>query len=162
MVLSELPSWSLSMMAIFFHCGFNLVVLKTFYDSKNIPLVILGDSEGCSLISWNHHLLKESHLLNLEKLNPKELYSIIILAMENKPTYSESLFSNCNFDCIGVYIFPQLIIKDTYFRAFQCKILNNALYLNKKLFQFGKYLTPLCLYCNTFFVNAKLSMLFLL
>ena len=46
MVLSKLPSLSLPMMAIFCRRDFNLAALKTFYDGKNMPPVILGNSEG--------------------------------------------------------------------------------------------------------------------
>ena len=42
---------------------------------------------------------------------------------------------------------PRKITKDSYTRNFQYKILNNILYLNKKLYLFGKVETPLCSYC---------------
>ena len=34
-------------------------------------------------------------------------------------------------------------------RCFNYKIINNVLYLNKKLFQFGKTQSPLCSFCHT-------------
>ena len=37
----------------------------------------------------------------------------------------------------------------SHLRCFNCKIINNVLYLNKKLFQFGKNLSPLCSSCHT-------------
>ena len=45
-VLSKLLCLSLPMMAIFCCRDFNLAALKTFYDGKNMPPVILGISEG--------------------------------------------------------------------------------------------------------------------
>ena len=37
---------------------------------------------------------------------------------------------------------------DTRLRIFQYKIINNVLYLNKKLFKFGKTESPLCTFCK--------------
>ena len=38
---------------------------------------------------------------------------------------------------------------NSYLRFFNYKIINNVLYLNKKLFQFGKTQSPLCSFCHT-------------
>ena len=38
---------------------------------------------------------------------------------------------------------------NSYLRCFNYKIINNVLYLNKKLFQFGKTQSPLCSFCHT-------------
>ena len=46
------------------------------------------------------------------------------------------MFSDYNLDSHSTYILLRLITVDTYLKAFQYKILNNELYLNKKLFQF--------------------------
>ena len=43
---------------------------------------------------------------------------------------------------------PKLVTQNSKLRAFQYKILKNILYLNKKLFQFGKSGTPLCSFCK--------------
>ena len=48
MVLSKLPSLSLQMMTIFCRHDFNLAALTT---GKNMPPVILGNSEGCIYLS---------------------------------------------------------------------------------------------------------------
>jgi len=43
---------------------------------------------------------------------------------------------------------PRVTTNDSYMRVFQYKMLNNVLYLNKKLHQFGKKNSPLCSFCN--------------
>ena len=41
-----------------------------------------------------------------------------------------------------------MVTLDSYSRSFQYKILNNVLYLNKKLFTFRKSTSPLCPFCK--------------
>ena len=41
-----------------------------------------------------------------------------------------------------------MVTLDSYSRSFQYKILNNVLYLNKKLFKFQKSTSPLCPFCK--------------
>ena len=45
---------------------------------------------------------------------------------------------------------PRLVTHNTYMRSFQYKILNNILYLNKKLHIFGIKSSPLCSFCNLY------------
>ena len=47
------------------------------------------------------------------------------------------------FDWRKLYILPRKTTKNTYLRSFQYKILNNILFLNKKLFVFQVKNTPL-------------------
>ena len=47
-----------------------------------------------------------------------------------------------------MYLLPFLAAQESCLGALQCKILNNILYLNKKLFQFGKIVTCLCCFCK--------------
>ena len=47
-----------------------------------------------------------------------------------------------------IYLLPRLVTLDSYSRSFQYKILNNVLYLNKKLFTFRKSTSPLCPFCK--------------
>ena len=44
---------------------------------------------------------------------------------------------------------PRRVTIDTNLRIFQYKILNNALYLNEKLFKFKIVSSPLCSFCNS-------------
>ena len=57
--------------------------------------------------------------------------------------------------------YPHLVMGNTYMRSFQYKILNNVLFLNKKLYTFGIKPSPLCSFCNlydetpfTYFMNV--------
>lgn len=76
------------------------------------------------------------------------------------------IFLTRSFKLCFIYISPQLITVDKYFRAFQFKILNNVLHLDKT-FSSLENVSPLCVntvkiavkYTYRFFVNAKLSML---
>ena len=45
---------------------------------------------------------------------------------------------------------PRQVTYNTYMRSFQYKILNNVLYLNKKLHTFGIKPSPLCSFCNLY------------
>ena len=45
---------------------------------------------------------------------------------------------------------PYLVMHSTYMRSFQHKILNNIVYLNKKLHIFGIKSSPLCSSCNLY------------
>ena len=47
-----------------------------------------------------------------------------------------------------IYLMPKETTRSTSFRAFQYKILNYVLYLNKIIFRFGKSPCPLCSFCK--------------
>ena len=65
---------------------------------------------------------------------------MLISKIENKPSsniYFENLFNDFNMDCTTIYMLPCLVTYNTYMQSFPYKILNNVLYLNKKLHTFG-------------------------
>ena len=68
------------------------------------------------LVVKDHHLLKGSRIIILEKLNSKELYSLLISAIEHQPT-SQKYFDN---------LFPniELLWKEIYLTA--CKATANS------------------------------------
>ena len=77
----------------------------------------------------------------------------MILKVQNKPSsniYLKNLFNHEDTDWKAIYMLPRLVTHDTYMRFFQCKILNNILYLNRKLHIFGIKSSPLCSFCNLF------------
>ena len=89
----------------------------------------------------------------LDKLTSTEIYSILTLKVKNKPSsniYFENLFNYHDIDWTAVYMLPRLVTHNTYMRSFQYKILNNILYLNKKLHIFGIKSSPLCSFCNLY------------
>ena len=88
----------------------------------------------------NHHVIKRARILSLEKLFSKEIYSILISNIVNKPTsniYFEKLFEDTTYDWNKIYLSPRLATIDTPLCSFQYKIFNKVLFLNKKLYTFG-------------------------
>ena len=95
-------------------------------------------------------LFKKKQVYSLDKLNSKEFYNILILG--KKPQlqgYFEALFESSTIVWIDIYLLPRETTINAKHGLFQCKILNNALYLNKLLFKFGKVKSPLCSYCKS-------------
>ena len=102
------------------------------------------------LFIYDHHVIKGARILTLEKLSSKELYSLLI-KFTNKPSsnvYFEKIFPNMKLDWRKIYILPHITTVNTYLHSFQYRILNNILFLNKKLFVFRKKNTSLCSFCN--------------
>ena len=96
-------------------------ILRNYTESINI------------LVIQDHHLIKKYQILSLNKLNIATLYEILTEANKIKPTsqtYFENLFSNLNLDWKSIYLLPRRVTLDTNLRMFQCKLLNNVLYLN--------------------------------
>ena len=104
-----------------------------------------------NLLLPNHHLIKKNTLVGIEKLNSRQLYSLLVYTHPFTPTsqkYLNELFKTDSFDWKQIYLLPRLVTLDSYPRSFQYKILNNVLYLNKKLFTFRKSTSPLCPFCK--------------
>ena len=101
----------------------------------------------------NHHVSKGARVLPTDKLSSMEIYSILISNIVIKPTsniYFEKLFGNTTLDWSKIYLLPRLATVDTTLRSFQYKIVNNVVYLNKELYNFGTTDTALCSFCRTF------------
>ena len=97
-----------------------------------------------------HHIIQKSRIVALEKLNSKEIYWHLIVSLKIKPTsqvYFDNIFPGLNW--CKIYLMPRRVTVNTNLRCFQYKILNNFLFLNKKLFLFGKVTSPRCSFCNT-------------
>ena len=105
-------------------------------------ILIENRAEACT-ICIDHHLTKNNLLLCLKKVTLKELYSILV-----SQQYFKSLFPDSNLDWKLIYLMPKETTRTTSFRAFQYKILNYVLYLNKIIFRFGKSPSPLCSFCK--------------
>ena len=115
---------------------------------------IIFDYNGINengLCQNHHYIIKGARILPLEKLSSKEIYPILISSIVNKPTpniYFEKLFKNATLDWNKIYLSPRLAAIDTTLRSFQYEILNNVLFLNKKIYSF-EINTALCSFCNT-------------
>ena len=105
-----------------------------------------------NLIIHDHHVIKGSRILTLDKLSSTEIYAILISKfLSSKPSsnfYFENLFNDNDIDWATIYMLPRLATYNTYMRSFQYKLLNNVLFLNKKLHIFGIKSSPLCSFCN--------------
>ena len=100
-----------------------------------------------SIFEKNHHLVKKSTLIGIEKLNSRQLYSLLVYTHPFPPTsqkYFNALFETDSFDWKQMYLLPRLVNLDSYCRSFQCKVLRNVLYLDKKLFTFRKSTSTFC------------------
>ena len=97
-------------------------------------------------------MIKKHQVYSITLLDSKELYKLQIILRCKKPT-SQSYFENCfktdDFDWKKIYVIPRIATIDTKQRAFQYKILNNILYLNKMLFHFGITKNSMCSFCKT-------------
>ena len=104
----------------------------------------------------------KSPLIAIEKLNLRQLYSLLVYTHPFRPTSQKrflELFKIDSFDWKQIYLLPRMVTLESYSRSFQYKILNNILYLNKKLFMFQKLASPLCAnflmrQCSIYFTNA--------
>ena len=87
----------------------------------------------------------------IKNLNAEELYCFSIFFKIIKPTsqkYFQDYFSGVQLVWSDVFSLSQTVSIDSELRYFQYKILHNVLYLNKKLFIFGKTDAKLCSFWN--------------
>ena len=104
------------------------------------------------LVVKDHHLLRGSRIITLEKLSSTEFYSLLISAIDHQPTsqkYFDNLFPNVELPWKEIYLTVVKATANSHLRCFNYKIINNELYLNKKFFQFGKTQSPLCSFYRT-------------
>ena len=79
-------------------------------------------------------------IYNLEKLSSKELYHMQLCLKFDKPTcqsYHKKNFDDYDFNWKLIYRITRIATLETKICILQYELLNNLLYLNKKLFQFG-------------------------
>ena len=99
-----------------------------------------------NLVFHDHHLIKKHHICFLNRLSSNEICNFLISQIEEKTSsklYYQKQFSDSNLDWENIYLVICIITKDSKLRAFEFKLLNNALYLNKIPFKFGKIGSPL-------------------
>ena len=103
-----------------------------------------------NLVIQDHHIIRKHHMYFLNRLSSKKIYNFLIAQKEGQTSsrlYYQK-FSNSNLDWKNIYLLVRIVTKDSNLRIFQFKLLNNALYLNKMLFKYGKSGSPLCSFCN--------------
>ena len=77
----------------------------------------------------------------------------MILKVQNEPSsniYFENLFNGNDIDRASIYMLPRLVTHNTYMRSFQYKILNNVLFLYKKLHILKMMSSPLYSLCHLY------------
>ena len=95
--------------------------------------------------------LQETPIAITLPLTSKAYYGKLIKQTQTNPTsqlYWEQIIRNADdeyhpyeihTDCKKIYLLPRRATIESYTRSFQYKIINNALFLNKKLFNMGHY-----------------------
>ena len=103
----------------------------------------------------DHHLIKSTRVIVLDKLTATEIYSILSSGNTPNPQkYFCEVFPNENFDWKKVYILPRVVTINSFQRNFQNKIHHN-IYLNKIPFIFGKIQSPLFSFCHSYDETIK-------
>ena len=96
-------------------------------------------------------ILLKNTIIGIEKLNSRQLYSLLVYTHPFTPTsqkYLNELLKTDSLDWKQIYLLQRLVTLDNCSHFFQCTILKNVLYLNKKLFVFRKSTSPLCPFCK--------------
>ena len=121
---------------------------------RNHPSPINQAVSKCTLY------LQETLTVTTSPLTCKALYAKLIKQTQTKPTsqlYWEQIIRNAddeyhpheiNIDWKKIYLIPRRATIESYTRSFQYNIINNALFLNKKLFNMGHVESPACSFCD--------------
>ena len=106
----------------------------------NWKTIVKQNCSSANLLLLNHHLIKKNNLISLDKLHSRKLYNVLVYTSPHKPTsqvYFENIFREQELNWKEIHILPRKVSLDCNVRSLQYKVLNNVLYLNKKLFIFG-------------------------
>ena len=111
-------------------------------------------SESTSLlVVRDQHLLRGSRIIILENLSSKELYSLLISAVDHphhtSQKYFDYLFPNNELPWKEIHLTASKATANSYLRSFNYKVINNVLHLNKKLFQRDETQSSLCSFYHT-------------
>ena len=107
--------------------------------------------ENIGFFQHTQGLLQCTKIVPIEKLISRQIYSILIRNKNHIPTsrhYFNEKFPDIANNWMNIYTLPRMVTKNAYDRVFQYKLINNTLYLNKKLFQFGLEDSPSCSFCE--------------
>ena len=95
---------------------FNGYNLQTLFQ-KNGNLSLKKNNEvAANLITHDHHLIKGSRVMTLDKLTSTKIYSVLTLKVQNKPSsniYLENLFNYHDIDWTAIYMLPRLVTHNT-------------------------------------------------
>ena len=97
------------------------------------------------------HIMQLTRKVPLQNLTSKLLYTILLHSITVKPTAQtkiENKLQGIQIDWTNAYLSGRAATIDTYGRNFHYKCSQNILYLNERLFKFGKSTTSRCSYCD--------------
>ena len=101
--------------------------------------------ESCVLVTCDKQY-------TLEQLTSKLFYDILIVKLFVQPTsidyWKNTLRLKDELDWKEVFMIPRLATIESLVRVFQYQLLNNALYLNFKLYKMKIIESPLCTFCH--------------
>ena len=104
---------------------------------SNWKNIIKQNNDINTFTTTQHHFIRNSRVLTVQKATSKELYWILITTVKHKPTsqkYFEKKFTDLSLDWKEIYMIPRIVSSNTYMRCFQYKVLNNTLFLIKNFF----------------------------
>ena len=81
----------------------------------------------------------------------KSVYNILLRSVKTCPTSQksiETLLNNYSINWPEVYMIPHKVTIETSLRVFQYKLLNNIIYLNKRIAKFDSAVNPLFSLCS--------------
>ena len=81
----------------------------------------------------------------------KSVYNILLRSVKTCPTSQKSiktLLNNHSINWPEVYMIPHKVTFETSLRVFQYKLLNNIIYLKKRIAMFDPAVNPLCSLCS--------------
>ena len=90
--------------------------------SRRMEFIIKETHDSTTnLIIHDHHVIKGSRILTLDKLLSTEINAILISKFQNKRSnfYFKNLFNNNDIDWATCYMLPRLATYNTYMRSFQ-------------------------------------------
>ena len=100
-----------------------------------------------------------TRLVKVNMLVSKQLYDTMLRKRNHTPTAQVTLKAKyANLVAMKwshIYHLPRKTTMDPFLRNFQYKILNNILYLNQRLYTFGKSLSKMCSYCGILDENVE-------
>ena len=114
--------------------------------------IIRGTNARLNESCLDSHLNSNNKIIPVSLINSKYLYSLFSNKIDNIPTsqkYFERVFGQ-NLEWEKIYLLPRIVIKDSYIRIFQFKILHNVLFLNSRLFKLNYSDSPLCSLCSNY------------
>ena len=119
--------------------------------SSNWKIIIKQNKDINTFTTTQHHFIRNTRVLTVQKVTSWELYWILITTAEHKhisPKHFEKKFTDLSLDWKEIYMTTCIVSSNTYMRCFQYKIFNNDLFLNKRLFLFKKSNSPLFSLCK--------------